>query len=178
MKDGIVAWFTGLSGSGKSTIASRVEEMLTEQGRRVLTLDGDVVRSTFDPPLGFSKDDISENNRRFIEICQKFIPNYDFILVPKISPFRDPRAIARSELGEAFVEVYVQASLEEVTRRDTKGLYCDAREGRLTDLIGVSPEVPYEPPEAAESVLDTEKYGVEDCARQLVDFLLVLDSRC
>ena len=176
MKGSLVVWFTGLSGAGKSTIARRAAEMLEHRGRKVFTLDGDIVRATFQPRLGFSIKDIYETNRRFIALCQRSIPDYDFILVPKISAFRNQRAVARRELGETYVEVYVHASLEEVTRRDPKGLYRDARDGKLTDLVGVAPHVPYEPPDAAELVLDTEKHGVEECSRQLVEFLLVRDA--
>jgi adenylylsulfate kinase-like enzyme len=150
--------------------------MLKEIGQSVFTLDGDAVRAALHPQLGFKKEDIYENNRRFIALCQENIAEYDFILVPKISPFRDERSIARRELGEAYVEIYVHASMKQVMRRDPKGLYRDAREGRLEGLIGLAPEVAYEPPEYAELVLDTEMYNVEDCARQLVDFLIVTDK--
>jgi len=170
---GTVAWFTGLSGAGKSTIASRVEELLTGHGYKVLTLDGDAVRSTLHPQLGFSVADIYENNRRFIALCQQSIPDYDVVLVPKISPFQKQRAIAREALGNAYVEIYVHASLEVVGRRDPKGLYLDAREGRLPGFVGVDPSVPFEPPVEPELVLDTEKFSAEDCANQLVAFLLV-----
>ena len=167
-----MAWFTGLSGAGKSTIAARVAELLTEQGCKVLTLDGDAVRSTLHPQLGFSVEDIYENNRRFIAMCQESIGEYDFILVPKISPFRQQRAIARQALRDAYVEVYIQATLEEVTRRDPKGLYLDAQEGRLPGLVGVAPEVPFEPPVEAELVLDTEAHDLGNCAQRLADYLL------
>jgi adenylyl-sulfate kinase len=178
-----VAWLTGLSGAGKSTIARRVAEALEAEGQRVLVLDGDAVRSTASPKLGFSRDDIHENNQRFIEMCIESMPDYDYILVPKISPFREHRAEVRREMGAAYVEVYVHASLDEVTRRDPKGLYQKAREGVLTGMVGVSPEVPYEPPEDAEVVLHTEKLTVAACGATLADYLLArqvesrLDSR-
>jgi len=167
-----VAWMTGLSGAGKSTIARRVAEALEADGQRVLVLDGDAVRSTVSPSLGFSREDIHENNRRFVTLCQESMPDYDFLLVPKISPFREHRAETRRELGSAFVEVYVHASLDEVSRRDPKGLYKKAREGVLTDLIGIAPEVPYEAPDHAEVVLDTDKFTADDCGAKLADYLL------
>jgi adenylyl-sulfate kinase len=167
-----VAWLTGLSGAGKSTIARRAAELLESEGHRVLVLDGDAVRSTISPNLGFSREDIYENNRRFIVLCRESIPDYDFLLVPKISPFREHRAETRRELGTAFVEVYVQASLDEVTRRDPKGLYRKARNGELTGMVGVAPEVPYEAPDDAEVVLDTEKLSADACGAQLMDYLL------
>jgi len=98
--------------------------------------------------------------------------DYDYILVPKISPFREHRAEVRREMGAAYVEVYVHASLDEVTRRDPKGLYQKAREGVLTGMVGVSPEVPYEPPEDAEIVLHTENLTVEACGATLAEYLL------
>ncbi|MDP6358524.1 MAG: adenylyl-sulfate kinase [Planctomycetota bacterium] len=165
-------WLTGLSGAGKSTIARQVAEALESKGHRVLVLDGDAVRSTVSPNLGFSREDIYENNRRFIELCRESMPDYEFVLVPKISPFREHRAETRRELGSAFIEVYVQASLGEVARRDPKGLYKKAREGALTGMIGVAPEVPYEAPEDAEVVLDTETLTAEDCGKLLTDYLL------
>ena len=175
--EGKIAWFTGLSGAGKSTIAGRTAELLKERGCKVFTLDGDQVRATLHPELGFSKEDIYENNRRFITLCREHIADYDFILVPKISPFRDQRAIARSEFGKAYMEIYIHATLEEVIRRDPKGLYRDSRGGRLLGLVGVAPEVPFEPPETAELVLYTEKYSIEDCSKQLVDFLIVAGEK-
>ena len=167
-----VAWLTGLSGAGKSTIARRVAGTLESEGHRVLVLDGDAVRSTVSRNLGFSREDIYENNRRFIELCFESMPDYDFLLVPKISPFREHRAETRRALGAAFIEVYVHASLDEVSRRDPKGLYKKAREGGLTDLIGIAPEVPYEAPDHAEVVLDTDKLTADDCGAKLADYLL------
>ena len=145
--------------------------MLTSRGRNVLTLDGDAVRAKMHPNLGFSREDIYENNRRFVALCQEAIAEYDVVLVPKISPFLEQRAIARRELGDAYFEIYVHASLDEVVRRDPKGLYRQSREGRLAGLVGVAPEVPFEPPDNAELVLDTEKDDVESCAGRLADYL-------
>ena len=170
-----VVWLTGLSGAGKSTIARRVAGALESEGHRVLVLDGDAVRSTVSRNLGFSREDIYENNRRFIELCRESMPDYDFVLVPKISPFREHRAETRRELGGAFVEVYVHASLDEVTRRDPKGLYQKARDGELKSMVGVAPEVPYEAPDDAEVVLDTEKLSADACGARLRDYLLALD---
>jgi adenylylsulfate kinase len=137
-------------------------------------LDGDAVRSTVSRNLGFSREDIYENNRIFIDLCRESMPDYDFLLVPKISPFREHRAETRRELGAAYVEVYVHASLDEVTRRDPKGLYRKARNGELTGMVGVAPGVPYEPPEDSEVVLDTEKFSADACGTQLKDYLLEL----
>jgi adenylyl-sulfate kinase len=167
-----VAWLTGLSGAGKSTIARRAAVLLESACHRVLVLDGDAVRSTVSRNLGFSREDIYENNRRFIDLCLESMPDHDFILVPKISPFREHRAQTRRELGAAYVEVYVHASLDEVTRRDPKGLYQQAADGTLTGMVGVAPEVLYEPPEDAELVLHTEEISPDACGAQLRDHLL------
>ncbi len=167
----LVAWFTGLSGAGKSTVAQEAAVMLEEAGRKVLVLDGDAVRSTVTRHLGFSREDIYENNRSFIELCQTNAADHDVILVPKISPFLEQRAMARKALSPNFVEVYVRASLEEVSRRDPTGLYRESREGRMSGLVGVAPEVPFEPPEEADLTLDTETDNAQTCARLLVDFL-------
>lgn len=169
----LVAWFTGLSGAGKSTIAQQAATALEEQGKGVLVLDGDAVRSTVTRHLGFSREDIYANNQSFIELCRTNIADYDLILVPKISPFREHRALARQALEPDYVEVYVRASLDEVIHRDPKGLYRESREGRLPGLVGVAPEVPYEPPKAAELTLDTEAESAETCAQRLVEFLSV-----
>ena len=171
---GKVAWFTGLSGAGKTTISQRVAQLLTGRDQKVLVLDGDVVRATLHRHLGLSPADIRENNRLIVGICRKSLAEYDVILVPIISPFRDSREAARCELGSAFVEVYVRASLAEVARRDPKGLYLEASQGKLSGLIGVAEEVPYEPPDTPELVLDTEEHGVEVCAAELAEYLLEL----
>ena len=173
---GQAVWLTGLSGAGKSTIAEKAAEILESEGRTVLVLDGDAVRSTVSRNLGFSRGDIYENNRRFINLCRESMPSYDFVLVPKISPFLQQRKEARQGLGNAFIEVYVQVSLAEVTKRDPKGLYRQAQQGELIGLIGVDPGVPYEPPETAEVTLNTEKLTEDACARILTDYLLAREG--
>lgn len=167
-----VAWFTGLSGAGKSTIAGLVEQRLTARGLRVAVLDGDVVRARYATPLGFSPDDIRENNRRIAELCLEALPTTDVILVPVISPFRDARDAARARIGDAFVEVYVAASPAQVQARDPKGLYADAAAGRRAPLIGFRADLPYEAPLRPEVVLDTERASAEALADQLIDRLL------
>ena len=168
----LVAWMTGLSGAGKSTIAQQASTILLEKGYTVLILDGDAVRSALSPNLGFRRDDIMENDRRLMSLCLKFRSEYDVILVPKISPFREQRSLTRRTMGKDFLEIYVQASLATVTQRDPKGLYRNAREGRLDGLIGVAPEVPYEPPMCADLVLETESGSPESCTAILVEYLL------
>lgn len=163
-----VAWFTGLSGSGKSTIAELVVARLGDAGWRVTVLDGDAVRARYPDPLGFTPADIRENNRRIAELCVEALPVSDVILVPVISPFRDARAAARARIGAAFLEVYVRAGLATVRRRDPKGLYADADAGRRPPMIGLREDVPYEAPEGAEVVLDTEQLSASALADALI----------
>lgn len=167
-----IAWFTGLSGSGKTTIAKRAAEILTHSGYQVMTLDGDMVRSRLHRHLGYSRADIEENNRLIAGLCKESMSDFDVILVPIISPFRESRKAAREVLGDAFAEVYVYASLHEVQRRDPSGLYEKERQGQLPGLIGVAKEVPYEPPASPKLLLDTERDDAESCSNQLVEYLL------
>ena len=169
---GRVAWFTGLSGAGKSTIAELAASMLRARGQRVTIIDGDTVRAQRHRHLGFSPSDIREDNRLIAELCREALVSHDIILVPIISPFRDARHAARTALGRAFVEVHVKASLAAVSRRDPKGLYRRASEGQLPGLIGLSPDVQYEAPMAADVVLDTEASDPRSCAATLVAALL------
>ena len=168
-----VAWFTGLSGSGKTTIANRTSEKLTNSGYQVKTLDGDIVRTQLHRQLGFSRADIEENNRLICGLCKDSVTEFDVILVPIISPFRASRKAASEVLGDAFEEVYVYASLPEVIRRDPKGLYEKERHGQMPGLIGIAEDVPYEPPECPGLLLDTESHDAEACSDQLVEYLKV-----
>ena len=163
---------TGLSGAGKTTISIKTVELLEKHGLKVLTLDGDVVRTKLHKHLGFSPGDIRENNRLVALLCQELSSRFDVILVPIISPFRDSRKSARSLLGEAFTEVYIKASLTEVMKRDPKGHYKAVRQGTLTGFIGIDDQVPYEPPESADLILDTEAQGQEECAKELAELLI------
>lgn len=172
LRQPLVAWFTGISGSGKTTIAELVAARLTPLGLRVCILDGDAVRASAHRHLGFSPADIRENNRLLAMLCRDALANHDVVLVPVISPFRDAREGARRVLGAAFAEIYVKASLTEVARRDPKGLYQRVQAGELRGFIGIAPEVPYEPPDQPDLVLDTEQDGPGACASRLVEFLL------
>lgn len=166
-----VAWFTGLSGAGKSTIAELAAARLTAEGRRVAMLDGDAVRARFHRHLGFTPADIRENNRLIAELCVEALVDHDVVLVPVISPFRDARDAARDRIGAPFAEVHVKAGLETVMSRDPKGLYLAVREGRRPALIGMSADVPYEPPLHPDLVLDTEAHSAARLADALVTFL-------
>jgi adenylyl-sulfate kinase len=149
--NGAVVWFTGLSGSGKSTVAALVERQLVESGRTAAVLDGDNVRHGLCADLGFDEADRTENVRRVTEVAILFAEAGVVALVPLISPYRAGREAARAQVEEhglRFVEVFVDTPLEECERRDPKGLYAKARAGEITGFTGV--DDPYEPPIDAE----------------------------
>lgn len=151
---GATVWFTGLSGSGKSTVAAAVERGLAETRRPAYLLDGDNVRHGLNADLGFSDADRAENVRRVGEVARLLADAGVVALVPVISPFRAGRASARMAHEEAelrFIEVFVDTPLEECERRDPKGLYVRARKGELTGMTGI--DSPYEPPERPDLVL-------------------------
>jgi len=151
----IVFWFTGLSGAGKSTLAESLRRSLAEEGRKVLILDGDDVRNRLHRHLGFTPEDIRENNALIAGLCEDNRGRYDFILVPIISPYRESRAAARQRLAPDFHEICITANIQILHDRDTKGLYQAARRNEIDNLIGVSQASPYDIPEAADLVIDT-----------------------
>jgi bifunctional enzyme CysN/CysC len=151
---GVIVWFTGLSGSGKSTVAVEVERRLIGSGRAAVVLDGDNLRLGLNADLGFSETDRVENLRRIAEIATLFAQAGLVALVPVISPARAHRDAARAiadREGVRFVEVFVDTPLEECERRDPKGLYRRARSGELTGFTGI--DAPYEPPDSPDLVL-------------------------
>jgi len=150
----MVVWFTGLSGSGKSTIAKALEKQLFEEGKQVVRLDGDNVRHGLCGDLGFAEDDRRENIRRVAEVAKLFFETGHIVLCCFISPYEKDRAFARSLVPEGrFVEVYVKCDLDECRRRDPKGLYARSAAGEIRGLTGV--DAPYEEPAGAEVVVDT-----------------------
>jgi adenylylsulfate kinase len=166
-----VLWFTGLSGSGKSTLANAVEGALYEMGVRTYTLDGDNIRHGLNKNLGFSPEDREENIRRIGEVARLFVDAGVIALTAFISPYRADRDKAREVAGEGnFIEVHVQCDLAKCEERDPKGLYKKARSGEIKEFTGVS--APYEAPEKPELVVDTGQAGLEDCAKQVLDYLV------
>lgn len=166
-----VLWFTGLSGSGKSTIANRLIAELGRHGVRVMLLDGDAVRDTIHKHLKFSPSDIKENNRLLALRCKDHLDSNDIIIVSAISPFKCSRENARKLLRHHFIEVYVKAGIEECIRRDVKGLYRRALNGEIDNFIGISENTPYEAPTDAEITLDTEKADLGCCVSAIMDYL-------
>jgi adenylylsulfate kinase len=154
-----VIWLTGIPGSGKTTIALELQKYFENKGMPVDILDGDEIRKTLSKDLGLSPEDRKEHNRRVIFVAQILSKNGVTTIVPLISPYRETRAFARSEIPN-FVEVWVKASVEECAKRDPKGLYKKAKAGEIKNLTGL--QAPYEEPQNPEIVIDTEKYTVEE----------------
>ena len=166
-----ILWFTGLSGSGKSTLAQAVEKMLFLRRCHTYILDGDNVRFGLNRDLGFSPEDRAENIRRIGEVANLMMDAGTICLTAFISPYRADRQSSREIAPEgSFFEVYTKCSLEECERRDPKGLYKKARAGEIPEFTGIS--APYEEPENSEIVVETDKFNVEQCAGQVVDFLI------
>ena len=164
---GGVVWLTGLSGSGKSTIAAAVERKLFERGVFARVLDGDDVRNGLNGNLGFSLDDRTENTRRVAEVAKLFASSGAVVLCSFVSPTRKMRAAVAATVGpEDYLEVYVNTSLEECERRDVKGLYAKARAGQLKHFTGI--DSPYEAPEDPFVDLPTAGASVDACADRLI----------
>jgi bifunctional enzyme CysN/CysC len=165
-----VLWFTGLSGSGKSTVAKLVEQALHRAGRHTYSLDGDNLRHGLNKDLGFTDQDRVENIRRVGEVAKLMVDAGLIVLCSFISPFRAERQMVREMLGEGeFLEVFVDTPLEECIRRDAKGLYARAMRGEIANFTGVNS--PYEPPAAAELVLDGGGTAPEALAQQVLDLV-------
>jgi adenylylsulfate kinase len=165
-----ILWFTGLSGSGKSTIASAVEQKLFELGHHTYLLDGDNVRHGLNKDLGFSDQARTENIRRIGELAKLMADAGLLVLTAFISPFRADREIVRDLVqSHEFIEIYMNTSLEECERRDPKGLYKKARKGEITNFTGVDSS--YETPEHPEVIIDTVNLSIEACASQVVSYL-------
>lgn len=165
-----VLWFTGLSGSGKSTIAKRLEQKLFAWGASTMYLDGDNLRHGLNGDLGFSDNDRQENIRRAAEVAKLGFAHGHLTLACFISPFTQDRRFARELVPDGrFVEIYVKCDLEVVKRRDTKGLYAKALAGEIQDFTGISS--PYEEPQQAELVVETDIHSVDDILAQIVGYL-------
>ncbi|MEC1421214.1 adenylyl-sulfate kinase [Bacillus subtilis] len=165
-----ILWLTGLSGSGKSTIANAAARELFEQGYQVIVLDGDNIRHGLNKDLGFSDEDRKENIRRIGEVAKLFVQQGTIVITAFISPFREDRQQVRElvEAGE-FNEVYIKCDLDICEQRDPKGLYKKARNGEIPFFTGI--DSPYEEPETPELVLDSGQHDREACKNQLIEFV-------
>jgi sulfate adenylyltransferase len=168
---GVCIWFTGLSGSGKSTTAGRVAELLESRGRTVTMLDGDVVRTHLSRGLGFSREDRDENVRRIGFVAAEVVRHGGVAICAVVSPYRATRGEVRQMVGPgSFVEVFVDTPVEVCEARDVKGLYAGSRRGEVSALTGVAD--PYEPPEDPEIHLETVGRTVEENAQRVVEYLV------
>ncbi len=167
---GALIWFTGLSGSGKSTIAYTLEHALVQRGHLAYVLDGDNIRHGLNKNLGFSAEDRTENIRRIGEVGKLYVDTGIITLTAFISPYRADRDIAREAIGEGnFFEVFCDTPLEVCEERDPKGLYKKARAGEIKGFTGI--DDPYEAPEKPEMVIDTSKMSPQEAAVALCEML-------
>lgn len=170
---GVTIWLTGLSASGKSTIACALEQLLLQKGLSAYRLDGDNIRFGLNKDLGFSESDRNENIRRISEVSKLFADACTISITSFISPYRIDRDKARElhkESGLKFIEVFVDVPIEIAEQRDPKGLYKKAREGIIKDFTGIS--APYEAPEAPELHLRTDLKSIEECAQIIYEYLV------
>lgn len=168
---GIMVWFTGLSGSGKSTVAMGVERELHKRGILCRILDGDNIRAGINNNLGFSEEDRKENIRRIAEIGKLFVQTGIVTLACFVSPTNDIRQLAREIIGEQdFKEVFVSTPIEECERRDVKGLYARARKGEVKNFTGIS--APFEAPEHPALSIDTSRLSLEESVNVVISLIL------
>jgi adenylylsulfate kinase len=166
---GFTVWFTGLSGAGKSTLAEALRDVLRNRGRLVEVLDGDEVRTNLSKGLGFSKEDRDTNIRRIGYVARLLARNGVAAITAAISPYAAVRDEVRREHEVRFVEVYVECPIDELVRRDRKGLYARALKGEIANFTGVSD--PYEPPVAPEIAVHTGREGVQESLSAIVTWL-------
>jgi adenylylsulfate kinase len=167
---GVVLWFTGLSGCGKSTVANEVATKLQEMGKLTYILDGDNIRHGLNKDLGFSPEDRDENIRRISEVACLFADAGVITITAFISPYRKLRNFCRELAGDGrFLEIYTKASLETCEKRDPKDLYKKARAGEIKNLTGI--DAPYEEPENPELIIDTDKYNIGESAELVINKL-------
>jgi len=166
---GGILWFSGLSGSGKSTIAKLLQKRLFDKGYQVFVLDGDNIRKGLNRDLGFSPEDRAENLRRVGEVAALFAKAGVIVISAFISPMREDRRMVRSIAPNYFHNIHIKASLEACEKRDVKGLYAKARSGEIPEFTGIS--APYEEPQNPDIVLDTENLSVQACVEQLLKYI-------
>jgi adenylylsulfate kinase len=168
-EQGFCLWFTGLSGSGKTTITTLLVRELRRRGSKLEVLDGDIVRENLSKGLGFSKEDRDTNIRRIAFVADLLSRNDVPVITAAISPYREIRDEARKKMGDRFIEIYTKAPLEVCEERDVKGLYAKARAGEIKEFTGISD--PYEPPKNPELEIETDKQSPEQSAQQILDYL-------
>ena len=162
-------WFTGLSGSGKTTLAEKLFWFFVGKEYKVRIIDGDAIREK-DGKNRFTPEEIINNNQRIIDLCIDLQKDYDYLLVTVIAPFENTREKAKERFSNNYIEVYVKADLETVMERDTKGLYKEAMQGNLKNMIGFNSNVPYEEPVNPAIILNTKKETVDKSFSKLKYF--------
>jgi adenylyl-sulfate kinase len=170
---GLVIWMTGLPCSGKSAISSQIEQHFRQRGQRIQLLDGDILRKTVSRDLGFSKEDRDKNIERITYIAKLLSDNGVHVIVSFVSPYRKMRDFART-ICHNFIEVFVKCDVEECKRRDVKGMYKLAMEGKIDNFTGV--QDPYEEPLVPELVLETEDKELEESVKEMIEYLESLKS--
>lgn len=168
MSNAFTVWFTGLSGSGKSTLSARLAAELRRRGKKVEVLDGDEVRTHLSQGLGFSKEDRQTNVLRIGYVCKLLTRNGVWAISAAIAPYKEGRAINRQQIGN-YIEVYVECSIQELTRRDVKGLYKKALAGEIKNFTGVSD--PYEAPENPDITVNSEKESLDESFGKIISYL-------
>lgn len=166
-----ILWFTGLSGSGKTTIALELKKQLEALKESVVIIDGDDVRNELHKHLDFSREGIRENNRLVAKLAKEKLGTYDIVTVPIISPYTEDREAVRKIIGSPFVLVYINASLETCIARDTKGMYEKTKKGEMDNLIGMSKKTPYEPPTDPDIDIHTDTKSVSENVQEILHFL-------
>ena len=167
-----IIWLTGMSGSGKSTLSARLKKQLQKKDYSVQIIDGDSIRDDYTTKLGFGRQDVLTNNLNIAQKCLELRNNCDVILVPVISPYQEVRREVRKLLNPNFHLIYLTTTLENLKKRDTKGLYAEADSGVINDLIGYSSTTPYEAPDDAELTIDTtNQKTIRESTTQLVNYI-------
>lgn len=169
---GQLIWFTGLSGAGKTTLSNSVEEELIKLNKKVLLLDGDILRNSIHKSLDFSAEGIKKNHTLILELIQKRLPDFDFVLVSVIAPFEESREDARQRFGNQYFEIFVKADLEVVKKRDVKGLYKKAINGEIPNFIGISPSVPYEIPKMPNLIIQSDIENIQQSTQKILQSIL------
>jgi len=166
----LLLWFTGLSGSGKSTIANAVERALVEKGIHTYALDGDNVRKGLNNNLGFSPEDRTENIRRIAEVSHLMVDAGLVVLAAFVSPYQEDRANIKQIVGaDNYIEIFVNTPIEECERRDVKGLYAKARAGEIKNFTGIN--APYEVPTTPDIVIDTTKVSISESVALVINYI-------
>ena len=164
----MVIWFLGMSGAGKSTIACELEQRLKKLNYSVKWINGDIFRKTTSTPGSFTKKEILNNNYRIIQHCKELIDKSDFLIVSVISPYEQTRSFARESFGCRYFEVFVECPIDELVKRDTKGLYKKALNGQIDNLIGFSEKSVYQRPRNPDIVINTLELSVDESVETLL----------